>query len=75
MPYFWLLFTTLLVVSSISAFGNCRFHLWKRSFPPMETPLMTARMEVYGCLIYNLHKVTGDKSIKYEIIMEDASFF
>jgi len=63
-----------LLVSFIPAFGNCRFHLWKRSFPPLETHLVTARMEVYGCLIYNLHKVTDNKSIRYGENMEDASF-
>jgi len=52
------------VVPAISIGGNCRFHRWKRSFPPVETHRATARMEVYGCLIYNIHKVIDNKSIK-----------
>jgi len=41
----------------------------------METPHAAARMEVYGCLIHNLHKLTIERSMEYYTIMEDASFF
>jgi len=69
-----MIIVTLLIVSIIPTIGNCRFHLRKRSFPTMETLYESARMEVYGCLICNLHKVTNAKSVKYIKKMEDASF-